>query len=102
MSSSMFQFALCAVLLVLLCLGPCSGQVDGWTNPTYDSFKGRPYNVSYDERSFLLDGKRVLLFAGSTHYFRSPPSMWADIFSLYRRAGLNTLQVTALIAPAAS
>ena len=40
---------------------------------SYADFKGKPYTVSYDKRSFLLDGKRSLFLGGSIHYPRATP-----------------------------
>ena len=73
---------------------PLNGIVPAdWTNPDYSTFRGQPYNVSFDARSLLINGQRVFLTAGSTHYPRSTPDMWPDLFALFRAAGLNTLQM---------
>ena len=34
--------------------------------------------VTYDDSSFLVDGKRVWLVSGSIHYFRVPRELWRD------------------------
>ena len=52
---------------------------------------GRPYNVTYDARSLLLAGKRLLSFSGSFHYVRSTPAMWPAIFASMKASGLNTV-----------
>ena len=73
---------------------PLDGVVPAnWSNPDYSTFRGQPYAVSYDARSLLLNGQRVFLTAGSTHYPRSTPDMWPELFGLWRGAGLNTLQM---------
>ena len=91
---------LLALLVALLCPAatatslPLDGVVPSeWSNPDYATFRGQPYNVSYDARSLLVNGQRVFLIAGSTHYPRSTPDMWPDLFALWRGAGLNTLQM---------
>ena len=82
-----------ASCLLLLCCDCSNAQLDGWTNPSYSALRGRPYSVTFDSRSLIIDGQRALLFAGSTHYPRSTPDMWPGMFRLYREAGLNTLQM---------
>ena len=43
---------------------------------SFDELRDQPYTVSYDNRSLLLDNKRVLLLGGSFHYPRAPPEEW--------------------------
>ncbi|RPI60406.1 MAG: hypothetical protein EHM48_07295, partial [Planctomycetaceae bacterium] len=50
-------------------------------------------NVSYDDRSFLVDGKRVWLTSGSIHYFRTPAPLWRDRLLKAKRAGLNCIDI---------
>ena len=45
--------------------------------------------VSYDDRSLLLDGRRIWLVSGSIHYFRTPQALWADRLLKAKQAGLN-------------
>ncbi|MBS3733515.1 MAG: beta-galactosidase [Phycisphaerae bacterium] len=47
--------------------------------------------VTYDDRSFLIDGQRVWLVGGSIHYFRVPRALWRDRLVKARRAGLNCI-----------
>ena len=58
----------------------------------YSDLGGKPYTVSYDARSMLLDGKRALLLSGSAHYTRSTPEMWPDIFAKMKASGLNAVE----------
>eukprot|EP01130_Rhizamoeba_saxonica_P010198 TRINITY_DN4176_c0_g4_i1.p1 TRINITY_DN4176_c0_g4~~TRINITY_DN4176_c0_g4_i1.p1 ORF type:complete len:708 (+),score=125.98 TRINITY_DN4176_c0_g4_i1:39-2162(+) len=51
------------------------------------------YNVSYDKRSLMIDGDRVLLLSGSIHYPRSTPSMWPSIMKKTKDAGIDVVQV---------
>jgi hypothetical protein len=48
-------------------------------------------DVTYDSRSFLIDGSRVWLVSGSLHYFRIPRELWRDRLIKARRAGLNCI-----------
>lgn len=48
--------------------------------------------IYYDDRSYLIDGKRVWLTSGSIHYFRVPHELWRDRLIKARRAGLNCIQ----------
>jgi hypothetical protein len=36
--------------------------------------------ISYDSKSFIINGKRELLISGAIHYPRSTPQMWDDLF----------------------
>ncbi len=47
--------------------------------------------VTYDDRSFLLDGERIWLVSGSLHYFRVPAEQWEDRLLKAKRAGLNCI-----------
>jgi len=47
--------------------------------------------VSYDDRSFSIDGQRIWLVSGSLHYFRVPSGLWADRLLKAKRAGLNCI-----------
>ena len=48
-------------------------------------------NVTYDDRSFMIDGQRIWLVSGSIHYFRVPRPLWADRLLQAKRAGLNCI-----------
>lgn len=48
-------------------------------------------NVTYDDRSFILDGQRIWLTSGSLHYFRVPAALWEDRLLKAKRAGLNCI-----------
>ena len=49
-------------------------------------------NVSYDARSFLVDGERALVLSGSIHYQRVHPTDWPRVLALAVEAGFNTIQ----------
>lgn len=48
-------------------------------------------HVTYDDRSFMIDGRRIWLVSGEVHYFRIPPELWPDRLLKARRAGLNCI-----------
>nr|DAD41658.1 TPA_asm: hypothetical protein HUJ06_015981 [Nelumbo nucifera] len=48
--------------------------------------------VTYDGRSFIINGKRELFFSGSVHYPRVPVGMWPEIFNKSKHGGLNTIE----------
>lgn len=48
-------------------------------------------NVTYDDRSILVDGQRIWLVSGSVHYFRIPSGQWRDALLKARRGGLNCI-----------
>jgi beta-galactosidase len=49
-------------------------------------------NVTYDERSYLLDGSRIWLTSGAVHYFRTPAGLWRDRLLKAKRSGLNCIE----------
>jgi len=47
--------------------------------------------VTYDDRSFMVDGERIWLISGSIHYFRVPSALWKDRLLKAKRGGLNCI-----------
>jgi hypothetical protein len=47
--------------------------------------------ITYDDRSYMIDGQRIWLVSGSLHYFRIPRELWADRLLKAKRAGLNCI-----------
>ncbi len=48
-------------------------------------------SVTYDDRSFMVDGNRIWLMSGSVHYFRTPAGEWKDRLLKAKRSGLNCI-----------
>ncbi|MCK5113867.1 MAG: beta-galactosidase [Phycisphaerae bacterium] len=48
-------------------------------------------NVTFDDRSYMIDNRRIWLVSGSIHYFRIPPDLWEDRLCKAKRAGLNCI-----------
>ncbi len=48
--------------------------------------------VAFDDRSFMIDGRRVWLISGAMHYFRTPAALWRDRLTKARRGGLNCIE----------
>ena len=48
-------------------------------------------NVTYGDRSFLVDGQRIWLVSGAVHYFRIPSDHWKDALLKAKRGGLNCI-----------
>jgi hypothetical protein len=48
-------------------------------------------NISYDHRSFIINGERQLLIVGAIHYPRSSPGMWPHLFRKTKEAGINAI-----------
>lgn len=49
-------------------------------------------SVTYDGRSFLIDGRRIWIVSAGMHYQRVPRECWADRLAAIRRAGFNTVE----------
>ena len=48
----------------------------------YSDVPSTGYNVTYDKRSFIINGNHALLLSGSVHYTRSTPAMWDGLFQV--------------------
>ena len=51
------------------------------------------YSISYDDRSFIIAGRRTLLLSGSVHYPRASPAQWAGLFKEMVEDGLNMVEL---------
>lgn len=49
--------------------------------------KSRCTTISYDNKSFLLNGKRVYLNSAAIHYFRMPKEEWREVLVKAKLAG---------------
>ncbi|GAA1005883.1 beta-galactosidase [Streptomyces thermogriseus] len=55
---------------------------------------GRLHTVGFDRHSLLVDGRRLVLWAGEMHLFRLPsPSLWRDVLQKMRAHGHNAVSV---------
>ena len=61
--------------------------------PTFDEMNGVPYNVSYDKRALMLDGKHALFVSGAVHPPRGTPDDWNTWITLAKKNNINMLQV---------
>eukprot|EP01084_Bolivina_argentea_P266159 451346_1 len=59
----------------------------------YHDLGGKPYTITADNRSWIINGKRTLLLGGSVHYPRLSPGQWTDIFTKMLNDGLNHVEV---------
>lgn len=48
--------------------------------------------VTYDGRSLMIDGQRVLVLSGAFHYTRADPSMYGAIMDAMKAGGLNAVE----------
>jgi beta-galactosidase len=55
---------------------------------------GLTADVTWDEYSLSIKGKRVFIFSGEFHYERLPnPELWRDVFQKYKANGLNAVSI---------
>jgi hypothetical protein len=47
--------------------------------------------ITYDNKSFMIDGRRTLILSGEVHYFRLPKAEWKTALSLAKACGLNAI-----------
>ncbi|MCG7309358.1 beta-galactosidase [Brachybacterium sp. ACRRE] len=53
---------------------------------------GQAHEVTWDARSFRIDGERLHLYAGEIHPWRVPaPAQWRELLQLMRAAGFNAV-----------
>eukprot|EP00039_Didymoeca_costata_P006416 m.89973 g.89973 ORF g.89973 m.89973 type:complete len:945 (-) comp13249_c0_seq1:184-3018(-) len=59
--------------------------------PKYSDFKGS-YQVTYDNRSILIDGKHSFFASVGIHYPRFTPGQWDDVLAKAKKDGYNMIQ----------
>jgi beta-galactosidase GanA len=80
--------ALFAVLVLTLVGAVAAVPVSAAPPPT------TTHTVTYDQYSFMIDGKRVYLWAGEFHYYRLPsPDLWRDILVKLKAGGFNAVSL---------
>ena len=47
--------------------------------------------ITYDAKSFLIDGERRLIASGEVHYFRMPAAEWDTVLQEVKNCGLNAI-----------
>ena len=83
---------LSVLLLTLLSLLPFTHSAPSGF-PSFHSYAGSPYTVSYDRRSIRLNDQPVTFLSGSIHYPRSTPGMWPQLMKQAAADGLNMIQI---------
>eukprot|EP00040_Diaphanoeca_grandis_P031845 m.191403 g.191403 ORF g.191403 m.191403 type:complete len:783 (+) comp32431_c0_seq1:96-2444(+) len=92
------MFALIAAL-ALVATFPVSidGTVANTANTggyaSYSDLDGKPYTVTFDQRSLKINGAPTLFVSGAIHPPRGTPAMWQTWFRLAKANGLNMIQV---------
>ena len=51
-----------------------------------------PERVRYDGQCLTIDGRDILIFSGSFHYFRCPKELWPERFAKIKAAGFNCVE----------
>ncbi|KAL6524620.1 Beta-galactosidase 10 [Orobanche hederae] len=59
---------------------------------SFASAAAAAYNVSYDSRSLIIDGRRKLLISAAVHYPRSVPAMWPGLVQLAKDGGVDVIE----------
>ncbi|XP_022638745.1 beta-galactosidase 9 isoform X1 [Vigna radiata var. radiata] len=52
----------------------------------------KPFNVTYDHRALILDGKRRILISAGIHYPRATPEMWPDLIAKSKEGGADVIE----------
>ncbi|KAL3698056.1 hypothetical protein R1sor_012132 [Riccia sorocarpa] len=58
----------------------------------FAAFPAKAFNVSYDQRAFVIDGKRRILISAGIHYPRATPEMWPNLIAKAKEGGANVIQ----------
>eukprot|EP01084_Bolivina_argentea_P267941 454988_1 len=88
---SISALTVCFSLLVSNIFPAESSATDNFLH--YHDLNGKPYSISADERSWMINGQRTLLLGGSVHYPRLSPGQWKDILTKMLNDGLNHAQI---------
>ena len=48
--------------------------------------------ITYNDKSFLMDGKEYTIVSGAMHYFRIPRQYWHDRLDKLKQCGFNTVE----------
>ena len=48
--------------------------------------------ITYNDKSFLMDGKEYTIVSGAMHYFRIPRTYWHDRLDKLKQGGFNTVE----------
>jgi beta-galactosidase GanA len=85
---SLFAFALAAALVIPAQLsGPAPARAEEAAVATHSQ-------VTYDQYSLKLNGRRIMLQAAEFHYFRLPsPDLWRDVLEKQKAAGFNAISL---------
>ena len=59
----------------------------------YHELNGKSYNITSDERSWIIDDKRSIFISGSIHYPRFDPNDWKSVLQSIKNDGLNMVQI---------
>ncbi|XP_030491853.2 beta-galactosidase 15 [Cannabis sativa] len=82
--SSHFPISLLLLSLISLLI-PLSLAAEETTTTTIK-------NVTYDAKSFMINGKRQIILSGSIHYPRSTQHMWPDLIQKAKEGGLDAIE----------
>ncbi|KAK3038364.1 hypothetical protein RJ639_031460 [Escallonia herrerae] len=55
----------------------------------------KPFNVSFDHRAIIIDGRRRILNSAGIHYPRATPQMWPDLISKSKEGGIDVIETYA-------
>ncbi|MCO5547441.1 hypothetical protein L7F22_000890 [Adiantum nelumboides] len=58
----------------------------------WEALAGQPFNVSYDNRAIVIDGKRRLIISAGIHYPRATPEMWPGLIKKAKDGGANVIE----------
>jgi len=79
------------ILLCLLCFNKSNGQtINDHMFPAHEVAK--PY-IDFDQKGFLINGKRTFLASAGLEYARIPRQLWYDRLLRLKRAGFNCVEV---------
>jgi len=82
----------CGIAAVLV---PHSAHAFGWPGNNDEIFPpaaaARKF-IDFDNRGFMVNGKRLFIVSGDMHYSRVPRELWRDRLLRIKRAGYNTVQ----------
>ncbi|QCD83343.1 beta-galactosidase [Vigna unguiculata] len=78
------------VAMIFLCV--CLVTIEYGVRVTEAEEYFKPFNVTYDHRALILDGKRRMLISAGIHYPRATPEMWPDLIAKSKEGGADVIE----------
>ncbi|KAH1236768.1 Beta-galactosidase 9 [Glycine max] len=80
------------MVVAVVCACVCVVAMEYGVRVTEGEEYFKPFNVSYDHRALILNGKRRFLISAGIHYPRATPEMWPDLIAKSKEGGADVIE----------